>query len=257
MTVWALPPEWVPTLLLAWLALGAAVFVALLFVAAPYGRHLRPGWGPTLPPRLGWLLMELPAVLVPSFLFATSARTGQPVALAFLVLWLVHYAPRAFVFPRLAAPTAARIPAVVVAMGLAFNVVNGLLQGSWLFHLGPERDARWLIDPRFVAGAALFLAGMALNWRADAALRRLRAPGESGYRVPRGGPFELVSCPNYLGEIVEWLGWALATWSPAGLAFAVWTVANLVPRALAHHRWYRARFPDYPPARRALVPFLL
>ena len=69
------------------------------------------------------------------------------------------------------------MPAVVVAMGLAFNVVNGLLQGSWLFHLGPARAVRWLLDPRFLAGTALFLAGMTLNWRADAALRRLRAPG--------------------------------------------------------------------------------
>ena len=57
-------------------------------------------------------------------------------------------------------------------------------------------------------------------------------------------------------EIVEWLGWALLTWSPAGLAFAAWTMANLVPRARAHHRWYRERFPDYPARRKALVPGL-
>ncbi len=35
------------------------------------------------------------------------------------------------------------------------------------------------------------------------------------------------------------------------------TAATLVPRALAHHEWYRERFADYPPERRALVPFLL
>ena len=46
-------------------------------------------------------------------------------------------------------------------------------------------------------------------------------------------------------------------WSLAGLAFAVFTVANLLPRALATHRWYRAQFPDYPPQRRAVVPFLV
>ena len=42
----------------------------------------------------------------------------------------------------------------------------------------------------------------------------------------------------------------------AGLAFAAWTMANLVPRARAHHRWYRERFPDYPARRKALVPGL-
>jgi hypothetical protein len=66
-----------------------------------------------------------------------------------------------------------------------------------------------------------------------------------------------VSAPNYLGEIVEWSGWALATWSLAGLAFALYTTANLAPRALANHRWYRQQFPGYPPERRALLPHLL
>ena len=69
--------------------------------------------------------------------------------------------------------------------------------------------------------------------------------------------FEWVSCPNYLGEMTEWAGWALATWSLPGLAFAAYTAANLAPRALAHHDWYRERFPDYPPRRRALIPYLL
>jgi 3-oxo-5-alpha-steroid 4-dehydrogenase 1 len=39
--------------------------------------------------------------------------------------------------------------------------------------------------------------------------------------------------------------------------FANWTMANLVPRVLAHHRWYRETFKDYPARRRALIPFLL
>ena len=35
------------------------------------------------------------------------------------------------------------------------------------------------------------------------------------------------------------------------------SAANLVPRALATHRWYRERFPDYPQDRKALIPFVL
>jgi hypothetical protein len=37
----------------------------------------------------------------------------------------------------------------------------------------------------------------------------------------------------------------------------VWTAANLIPRALGHHAWYRGHFADYPRARRAVIPFLL
>ena len=50
---------------------------------------------------------------------------------------------------------------------------------------------------------------------------------------------------------------AILCWNLPALAFAVWTAANLVPRAVAHHKWYVAQFPDYPSQRRALLPGLL
>jgi hypothetical protein len=69
--------------------------------------------------------------------------------------------------------------------------------------------------------------------------------------------FEWISCPNLFGEIVEWFGFALMCWSLPALSFAIWTAANLIPRALSHHAWYRGHFPDYPQARRAVIPFVL
>ena len=97
---------------------------------------------------------------------------------------------------------------------------------------------------------------MIVNRRADRTLRHLRQQGGAEYAIPHGGMYRWISCPNYLGEIVEWFGWAIATWSPAGLAFAVWTLANLATRAQSHHRWYRQEFADYPLERRALLPGL-
>ncbi|MBI4699950.1 MAG: hypothetical protein HY744_02090 [Deltaproteobacteria bacterium] len=35
------------------------------------------------------------------------------------------------------------------------------------------------------------------------------------------------------------------------------TAANLVPRARAHHLWYRRTLAGYPPERRAVIPYLL
>ncbi|MGB0641280.1 MAG: 3-oxo-5-alpha-steroid 4-dehydrogenase, partial [Myxococcota bacterium] len=69
--------------------------------------------------------------------------------------------------------------------------------------------------------------------------------------------YRYVSCPNYLGEMVQWIGWAIAMNSLAGVSFAVWTVANLLPRALTHHRWYRDKFAEYPAERKAVIPFVL
>ena len=145
------------------------------------------------------------------------------------------------------------MPAVAAASGFAFNMVNAYINARWITELG-QYDLQWLGDPRFLAGLFVFAAGFALNLHSDNTLLKLRKPGETGYSIPRGGGFRHVSCPNYLGEMMEWAGWALATWSLAGLAFFLFTAANLVPRALSHHRWYRERFEDYPPRRKAIIP---
>ena len=242
-------------LIWAWFGLGLATFVTLWFITAPYGRHSRSGWGARISSRIGWILMEFPGAATVAALFVASRRQAALGAFIFLAMWELHYLQRTFVFPFLLSRGASRMPLSVVALGAVFNVFNGWLQGIWLFRIGPSRGVEWLMDPRFLIGVALFAGGMALNWHSDAVLRALREPGESGYRIPYGGLYRWISCPNYLGEVIEWTGWAVATWSPAGAAFAFWTAANLVPRAFSHHRWYRRNFPDYPGERRALIPY--
>ena len=149
------------------------------------------------------------------------------------------------------------MPLSIVLMSILFNLANGYLNARWIYTVGPARPDAWLVDPRFLGGIALFSLGWAINHQSDRILFNLRKPGEpGGYKIPYGGFFTYVSCPNYLGELVEWTGWALCTFSPAGLAFAVASAANLVPRARTHHRWYREKFPDYPPERKAILPLL-
>jgi protein-S-isoprenylcysteine O-methyltransferase Ste14 len=242
-------------LVLLELALAVLTFAGLQFVVAPYGRHGRAGWGPTVPARVGWLVMECPASLVFLGVYLAGDHRAELVPLILLLLWQTHYIQRAFVYPLLMR-AGARMPLSVMAMAIAFNVLNGFINARWVSALG-HYPPSWLADPRFIVGAALFLGGLALNLNSDRTLRQLRGPGESGYRVPHGGAYRWVSAPNYLGEIVEWSGWALATWSLAGLAFALYTIANLAPRAVSNHRWYREHFADYPPARRALIPYVL
>ncbi|MCP3982539.1 MAG: DUF1295 domain-containing protein [bacterium] len=245
------------TFVKVWIGLSLPAFIALLFFRAPYGRFFRPGWGPALSDRVGWLVMELPAVLVFLALLLGSGATPGPVALVFAGMWLGHYVHRSLVHPFLRRGNARRVPLLLALFGVVFNAINATLNGSHLFAGGAPYDTAWFADARFLSGAALFGVGLAINVRSDRELCRLRRADEAGYGVPVGGLHRFVSCPNYLGEILEWGGWALATWSLAGLSFALWTAANLVPRALAYHAWYRRRFPDYPTDRRALVPFLL
>ncbi len=244
------------SLLVAWFCLAAAIFPLLFLIPAPYGRHARSGWGPTIEDRLGWLIMESPAVFVIAACFVLGEHRGTVAAIAFLAMWEAHYLHRDFIYPLGLERRGKRMPVFVVGAGFLFNVGNGYLNGRYLFTLSGGYPAEWLWGWRFLAGLGLFVAGYLMNRQADHTLLNLRRSSKSGYQIPQGGLYRWISCPNYLGEIIEWSGWALATWSLPGLAFAVWTAANLVPRAWVHHAWYRTHFPDYPPKRKALIPGL-
>ncbi len=247
--------QWHTWLCWGLMAVAVTTFVALMLIDAPYGRHVRKGWGPTMPTRWLWVLMEVPACVGFAIVFFMGTRALELVPLVLLGLWQLHYVHRTFIYPLRIRASGKRSPIFVGLMGMAFQALNSYLNARFISELGIYATS-WLYDPRFLIGLALFLGGRRVNMDSDARLIALRARSE-GYQIPRGGLFSWVSCPNYLGEIVEWTGWAIMTWSLSGAAFALYTFANLAPRALAHHRWYRERFSDYPSERRALFPFVL
>ena len=241
---------------LVWAILAIAVptFLYLLRNTAPFGRHYpAAGWGPHFSNRTGWIVMELPTVAVFLYVYFCGESAWEVVPLVFLVMWQTHYIHRTLIFPFRMRTQGKRMPVAVAASGFFFNVINAYINARIVSEFG-EYGIEWLSDPRFLVGLTVFLGGMALNLHSDTVLLRLRKPGESGYAIPQGGGFRFVSCPNHLGEILEWAGWALATWSLAGLAFFVFTAANLVPRAYSHHRWYKETFEDYPAERKAVIP---
>ena len=244
-------------LLMLCFALAGAAFFITGVKTAPYGRHARGGWGPALPKRLAWTLMETPSVIVFAWVFGQGEHAGDLVPRIFAALWLVHYVQRAWIDPFMMRGGGDGTPVVVVLSGMSFNVLNSYLNARWLTELGPQYSLRWLFDLRFLYGMLLFIGGFIVNRWADFELRRLRKPGGPRYQIPRAGLFADISCPNYFGELVQWIGWAIATWSLAGLSFAVFTAANLIPRAVAHHRWYIENFPDYPRSRSAILPRVL
>ena len=249
-----MPLAWFHALLIVWCGLALVSFGSLFWKPAPYGRYFEPGWGRPLDARVAWILMETPAVLVLPAWFLASDRTSDRAAQVFVLIWALHYVHRAWIYP-FRKKTGRPMPLALALCAAGFNVFNGSFNGGWLFHLGPAYPANWLTRPEFLIGLAVFLAGFAINLHADTVLIRLRRRG-AAYRTPEGGMFRWISCPNYLGEIVEWSGWAILTWSWAGLSFAVWTAANLAPRAISHHRFYRDEIDAYPRERKALVPFV-
>jgi len=233
---------------------AALVFPLLFFISAPYGRHSRPGWGPVLPARLGWVLMELPSPICFIWMFLQGPNSGNIVPLMLAAMYLAHYLYRAFIYPLRMRGSGKTNPLLTVAMAFIFNIFNGSLNGWAISSLGGHLTDSWLTDPRFLLGVALFIIGATINLRSDAALRRLRKPGDSGYSIPNTGLHRHVASPNYFGEIIEWTGFALAAWTLPAATFLIFTIANLAPRARDNLHWYQQTFDDYPPERRALIP---
>jgi len=240
-----------------WLGIAAGTFLLLMFVRAPYGRHERPGWGPRIPARLGWVFMESPCIVVMTVFFGIGAsgwNLADPVGIIFYILWTGHYIHRSWVWPARARITGKKMPISLILFAVGFNGINAWINAEWMFSLHHPYPIDWLISPQFIIGVIFFITGMGINIKSDNMLFDLRRDGSAEYQIPRGGLFQWISCPNYLGELLEWWGWALATWSLAGLSFAVWGMANLVPRARANHKWYQKNFKDYPVNRKALIP---
>jgi 3-oxo-5-alpha-steroid 4-dehydrogenase 1 len=242
---------------LAWTALALVLVPFQLRTAAPYGRHARTDWGPSISNQLGWCLMELVSLVVFAGLFILGPGAKTAPMWIFFALWTAHYVNRSLIFPWRTRTQGKTMPLAIVGSAAVFNIVNAGLNGTYLGWSGAIYPPDWLDDPRFIGGLLIFAAGAGINIWADNRLIGLRAGGKQGYSIPRGGLFEWVSCPNHLGEIIQWSGFALMCWNLPALSFAVWTAANLIPRTISHHAWYRTNFPDYPPKRRAVIPTLL
>lgn len=250
------------TILLIALLLPLFTAIASRFMTAPYGRFGDAWPWAKVDARLGWFLMELPATLVFWLCFLRGDRTTELVPALIAGIWAVHYLNRGFLFPLLMrVPRGSRTFSVfLVVTGMFVTSIHGYLNGQFLAQHAHHLTRDWLGDPRFLGGLALYVGGLALNIHSDAIVRRLRTVDElergvKVYRIPRGGGFTLVSNPQYFGELIAWIGFALLTWSLAGVYILTISAANLIPRAVANHRWYIDKFPDYP-RRWILVPFL-
>jgi steroid 5-alpha reductase family enzyme len=201
--------------------------------------------------------MELPSVIVFAWIYFQGWSAYQLVPLMLFCMWELHYVQRTFIYPLLMRSSATPIPLSIVVMGWIFNVINASLNAIALTHLSSSYPELWFIDPRFLIGVVIFLIGFVINLHSDHILRNLRKRGDTGYKIPYGGLFRWITCPNYFGEIVVWCGWAISSWSLAGAAFVGFTFANLVPRAWAHHKWYYENFSEYPKNRKAVLPGIL
>ena len=239
----------------AWIGIAIFIFFLLLKITAPYGRHSSANWGPLIANHLGWFFMEFPALVVMTYVLIQNSSSHSAVIEVMIGLYCLHYFNRSFIFPFRLHTKGKKMPVLIMSSGIFFNLCNTFLLGYYFTNFAAN-DNSWFTDARFIIGLGIFLLGAWINWKADNILIHLRKPGETGYKIPQGWLFKYISCPNMFGELVEWAGYAILCWNLPALTFFIWTAANLIPRALAHHKWYGNNFTDYPAERKAIVPYL-
>ena len=238
---------------LVWVIIGVATFIILQFVTAPYGRHLKKGWGPEISNKLGWILMELPSFAIILYFYVSFDQSSYASMLS--VLWLGHYFNRTFIFPFRIRTKGKKMPIAIALSAIFFNFINAGVNGYFLAEL-ETYTTEYFNNWNFYLGLILFFLGFLSNQISDTILINLRKPGETGYKIPKGFLFNYISCPNHFSEIIQWSGFALIAWNLPATCFFIWTMANLLPRALKHHKWYLEKFKDYPIKRKAVIPKL-
>ncbi|XP_072045359.1 3-oxo-5-alpha-steroid 4-dehydrogenase 1-like [Amphiura filiformis] len=229
--------------------------------ATPYGRYANNKYSQVLGSvminaNFAWVLQELPHVALPIWcVFCTDAiqlRTMANVVLVGMVI--LHYIHRTFIYSLSHRSKPTRILSPLLP--LLFCIYNGYLQGRYLTQFAVY-ETNYHTSPNFIAGCIMFACGMLINIQSDNILKSLRKPGEIAYKIPRGGMFDYISGANFFGESLEWMGYAVACWNLPAFAFAIFTISNIGPRAFHHHKFYKEKFEDYPPERKAFIPFLL
>lgn len=236
------------------------IFIALYFVDAGYGKMRTEKWGPAINNKVGWFLMEAPVFVIVLYLWAQSSVKWQIPYVIFLLIFEFHYFQRSFIFPFLLKGNS-KMPVAIMLLSVIWNIINGYVQGYWLFHLAPmyrPYGAQWMSSWPFIIGVSIFIIGWLINMHSDHVIRHLRQPGDTNHYMPKKGLYRLVTSANYLGEITEWLGWAILTWSWAGALFFLLTCSNLVPRANSIYHRYAEEFPKEFDSKRLkrIIPFI-
>jgi len=234
-----------------WSLIGVASFILLQFVRAPYGRHIKKGWGAEISNKLGWILMELPSFLIILYFYLSSDQSNYANLLS--ILWIIHYFNRTFIYPFRIRTKNKKIPLAIVSSAVFFNLMNASLNGYYLANFEQYNNVSFQ-GWNFYLGITLFAIGFIINQISDTILINLRKPGEVGYKIPKTFLFNYISCPNHLGELIQWTGFAIIAWNLPALSFLIWTAANLLPRAAGHQKWYKEKFKNYPENRKALLP---
>jgi len=182
-----------------WIALAITTFIVLVIfkIKAPYGRHTNNKWGVMISNKWGWFIMELPAFLLMPIITLIGPTEKNTLTYLLLILWVLHYFNRTFIFPFKLKTNNKKMPLLIVVSAILFNSVNGFLNGYYLGYLNTEISS--LMSLNVMIGLVVFFTGMYINKTADKHLISLRTNNENyqdldGNKIKHRGKFTLCGC---------------------------------------------------------------
>ena len=149
---------------LIWAILGVVTFVLLQFVRAPYGRHVKKGWGPEISNKTGWIIMEFPSFLIVLYFVFISSQSAYAQMLG--LLWLIHYLNRTFIYPFRIRTQGKKMPMAIVISAIFFNFTNAGLNGYYLSAF-EEYDLSSFQSWNFYLGIILFIVSFDFRTRLE------------------------------------------------------------------------------------------
>ena len=260
---------------ICFLVLDIPIFLCLLFIKAYYGKFfnskseddncikklLRKIF-PVIPSRISWIVQECPCVFITIFFIIYYYENLNYKNILVISPFLIHSIHRTFIFPFVI-HSSKNNPLEITLMAFTFCFFNAIMINRSIFCLIKDYGDEFLLN--YIFGLAIFLLGIYINIHSDYSMIKQRNANQdenNKYIIPRGFMYELISCPNYFGELTEWLGFFILSNSFSGLVFFISTFANLLPRAIQYHQWYKNKFKEEFATdkdliqRKAIVPFL-
>eukprot|EP01121_Diplochlamys_sp_Union-15-3_P018211 TRINITY_DN6595_c0_g1_i1.p1 TRINITY_DN6595_c0_g1~~TRINITY_DN6595_c0_g1_i1.p1 ORF type:complete len:266 (-),score=6.53 TRINITY_DN6595_c0_g1_i1:1-798(-) len=241
---------------------GLVLFLLSYFSVVKYSFYGRANdFFPNLPhlsANVSWFCMEIPSLIVSVFSFCVLGDRDHLSSVAHWILislYWIHYIHRSILYPL--KMKGKPLPFIIPLCAAIFCTINGYMQGRFLGHFSEVYPIEYLYSLRFIVGVSLFIYGMGINIYCDNILSNLRKPGEEHrYKIPYGGAFNFVTAGNYFGEVLEWSGYALACGTLASVSFFLFALLFLSAQGTGNHRWYHAKFENYPKNRKIIIPLI-
>ncbi|TDZ67935.1 putative enoyl reductase [Colletotrichum trifolii] len=194
---------------------------------------------------LGPILIHAAVVVLRPYIYAGADKKPlSPTQLLVLAMFLGHFFKREYETLFVHKFSANTMPLRNIFKNSFFYWAFSGLLCAWQIYSPTSATALARNDAVDVLGTIVFLFGEASNALVHLNLASLRSRGGTERQIPRGYGFSLVTCPNYMFEIISWIGIIIASRSWAVVVFIVIGAAQMAQWAKGKERAYRKEFPE-------------